>query len=48
MNTKERLELSLRHCEKIRHELLFSYGWISAETINEQWVRNLELDEMKK
>lgn len=48
MNTRERLELSLRHCEKIRHELLFSYGWISRETINEQWVKNLEADEMKK
>ncbi|MFA6921809.1 MAG: hypothetical protein WC216_08200 [Gallionella sp.] len=48
MNTGERLELSLRHCEKIRQELLFSYGWISAELIDEQWVRNLELDEMKK
>ncbi|MDO8206498.1 MAG: hypothetical protein Q7T38_01610 [Gallionella sp.] len=48
MNIRERLELSLRHCEKIRQELLFSYGWISAELIDEQWVRNLELDEMKK
>ena len=48
MNTRERLDLSLRHCEKIRHELLFSYGWISRETINEQWVKNLEADEMKK
>ena len=48
MNTRERLELSLRHCEKIRHELLFSYGWISSELIDEQWVRNLEQDEMKK
>jgi len=48
MNTRERLELSLRHCEKIRQELLFSYGWISAELIDEQWVRNLELDQMKK
>ena len=48
MNTRERLELSLRHCERIRQELLFSYGWISAELIDEQWVCNLELDEMKK
>lgn len=48
MNTRERLELSLRHCEKIRQELIFSYGWICAEVIDEQWVRNLELDEMKK
>lgn len=48
MNAKERLELSLQHCERIRHELLFSYGWISQETINKQWVKNLEADEMKK
>jgi uncharacterized protein with HEPN domain len=48
MNSKERLEKALLHCEKIRHELLFSYGWIAKETINEQWVRNLESDEMKK
>ncbi|MBW8076535.1 MAG: hypothetical protein GJU76_00305, partial [Gallionella sp.] len=48
MNTKERLELSLRHCERIRHELLFSYGWISQEMIDEQWVKNLDADELKK
>ncbi len=48
MNIRERLELSLRHCEKIRQELLFSYGWISAELIDAQWVQNLEQDEMKK
>jgi hypothetical protein len=48
MNSRERLELSLQHCERIRRELLFSYGWISQETINEQWVKNLEADEMKK
>jgi hypothetical protein len=48
MNSRERLELSLQHCERIRRELLFSYGWISQETINEQWVKNLETDEMKK
>jgi len=48
MNARERLELALQHCERIRHELLFSYGWISQETINEQWVKNLEADEMKK
>ncbi|NNM79742.1 MAG: hypothetical protein HKM01_04730 [Gallionella sp.] len=48
MNTKERLELSLRHCERIRHELLFSYGWISQEMIDEQWVENLDADELKK
>lgn len=48
MNAGERLELALQHCERIRHELRFSYGWISQETINEQWVKNLEADEMKK
>lgn len=48
MNSKDRLDKALLHCEKIRHELLFSHGWISKETINEQWVRNLESDEMKK
>lgn len=48
MNSRERLDVALSHCEKIRHELLFSYGWISQETINEEWVRNLESDEMKK
>lgn len=30
MNVRERLELSLQHCERMRHELLFSYGWIPA------------------
>ncbi len=48
MNARERLELSLQHCERIRDELRFTYGWISQETINEQWVKNLEADEMKK
>lgn len=48
MNSRERLEVALRHCERVRHELLFSYGWISKEMIDEQWVRNLEPDEMKK
>lgn len=48
MNSRERLDKALLHCGKIRHELLFSYGWISKETIDEQWVRNLEADEMKK
>lgn len=48
MNSRERLEAALGHCEKIRKELIFSHGWISKEQINEQWVRNLELDEMKK
>lgn len=48
MNSRERLDVALLHCEKIRNELLFSYGWISTETINEQWVRNLDSDEMKK
>jgi|GEM_PF-2212356 len=48
MNSQDRLDKALSHCEKIRHELLFSYDWISKETINEQWVRNLESDEMKK
>lgn len=48
MNIRERLELSLRHCGKLRQELLFSYGWIAAESIDEQWVLNLDADEMKK
>jgi hypothetical protein len=48
MNSRERLDMALLHCEKIRHELLFSFGWISRETIDEQWVRELEADEMKK
>jgi hypothetical protein len=48
MNLRERLELSLRHCGKLRQELLFSYGWIAMESIDEQWVRNLDSDEMKK
>lgn len=48
MNTKERLEAALGHCDKLRKELIFSHGWISKELINEQWVRDLEKDEMKK
>jgi len=48
MNIKERLEAALGHCDKLRKELLFSHGWISKELINEQWVRDLENDEMKK
>lgn len=48
MNSRERLDLALLHCEKIRHELAFSYGWISQEAVNELWVKNLESDEMKK
>ena len=48
MNIKERLETALGHCDKLRKELLFSHGWISKELINEQWVRDLEKDEMKK
>jgi uncharacterized protein with HEPN domain len=48
MNNRQRLELALRHAEKIRHELLFSYGWIAQETINEHWVQALEADELKK
>ncbi|MDP2804358.1 MAG: hypothetical protein Q8O24_00295 [Gallionellaceae bacterium] len=48
MNSQERLNTALLHCERIRHELLFSYGWISKEIINEQWVENLQSDEMKK
>lgn len=48
MNSKERLDKALLHCEKIRHELLFSYDWISREAIGEQWVRALESDEMKR
>lgn len=48
MNIKERLEAALGHCDKLRKELLFSHGWISKELINEQWVRDLEKDEMKK
>jgi len=48
MNNRERLEASLNHCEKLRKELIFSHGWISKEQINEQWVRDLDKDEMKK
>jgi hypothetical protein len=48
MNTRERLEAALGHCDKLRKELIFSHGWISKELINEQWVRDLEKDEMKK
>lgn len=48
MNSKERFEIALLHCEKIRRELFFSYGWISKESLDEQWVRGLESDEMKK
>lgn len=48
MNSRERLDMALLHCEKIRLELLFSYGWISKETIDERWVGRLESDEMKK
>lgn len=48
MNTRERLEAALSHCDKLRKELIFSHGWIAKELINEQWVRDLEKDEMKK
>ena len=48
MNNRERLEAALGHCGKLRKELIFSHGWISRELINEQWVRELENDEMKK
>ena len=48
MNTRERLEAAQSHCDKLRKELIFSHGWISKELINEQWVRDLEKDELKK
>lgn len=48
MNARERLEAALSHCDKLRKELIFSHGWIAKELINEQWVRDLEKDEMKK
>ena len=48
MNTRERLEAALSHCDKLRKELIFSHSWISKELLNEKWVRDLEKDEMKK
>ncbi|MGB7651573.1 MAG: hypothetical protein WBL62_10330 [Gallionella sp.] len=48
MNYQERLALSLTHCERIRHELQFSYGWLAQECIDTAWVKKLDLDELKK
>lgn len=48
MNNRERLKVALAHCSNLRKELIFSHGWISKELINEQWVRELENDELKK
>lgn len=48
MNVNERLELAITRCIAIRNEVEFSYGWMSKESIDAQWVRDLENDPIKK
>lgn len=48
MNEKEQLIMTIQHGMAIKHELDFSYGWLSQEKIDAQWVMNLLDDEIKK
>ena len=48
MNTKDTLAQKIIYCEKIRNELAYSYGWISREPIDAQWVLDLASDPAKK
>lgn len=48
MNHNERLKLAIQHCAAIKHELDFSYGWLSQEKIDVHWVKSLKDDEIKK
>lgn len=48
MTNLDQLVRRIQNCEKIRKELAFSHAWMSKESVDGQWVHDLDLDEIKK